>query len=425
MDSRIAHALRFTCVALLLLGCDKNPVVAPNGDDETVGSAVAGLNASSSLTAFAVSSDQVDLYWLDNSTNEAGFEIHRSTGASGTFSLLSTTGENVVFYSDPGLTARTLYCYKVRAFRRAGRKTSYSAFSTTACATTPAPLGVPLNASVKPSSSSAVAITWGDNSGNESGFRVERSASAGGPWDAAITTGVNATSATDGGRASEQQVCYRVIAINSHGESDPSNAACTTPPAGPTGLVSITASQGISLTWADNSVVEDAYEVLRATDGVTFFPIVSLAPGATSYQDLEATTNQMYWYQVRAWNDGGVSDLSNVASAAGSCVATGPVEDVCDNGADDDCDTLTDLYDPDCGAPRCDFDFCPSGMVCNYDGFCVSHCDDGGWNGDEGDVDCGGSCSAKCQAGQHCWTNWDCASGVCVNDVCQPVGGTP
>jgi hypothetical protein len=97
--------------------------------------------------------------------------------------------------------------------------------------------------------------------------------------------------------------------------------------------------------------------------------------------------------------------------------------EICDNGVDDDGDGLVDLEDSDCASTcevqDCSFNFCPPGFVCGFDGCCVPHCGDGGRNGDEGDVDCGGSCATKCQAGQTCGLNFDCASGSCVNGVCQ------
>jgi hypothetical protein len=95
--------------------------------------------------------------------------------------------------------------------------------------------------------------------------------------------------------------------------------------------------------------------------------------------------------------------------------------EVCDNGADDDWDGLADLMDPDCQGvcQDCGFDPCPPGFFCGFEGCCVSHCDDGSRNFDEGDVDCGGSCLVKCQPGQQCSGTWDCASGRCVNGVCQ------
>jgi hypothetical protein len=162
--------------------------------------------------------------------------------------------------------------------------------------------------------------------------------------------------------------------------------------------------------------------VYRSDDGVNFVAIVGVAPGRSSFSDLGASSNTTYWYHVRARKDGGFSDVSNTASALRSCTPTSSSEDICDDNADNDCDDLIDRYDPDCEAPRCDWDQCPPGYQCGYDGFCVPHCDDGARDGDEGDVDCGGSCSAKCQAEQHCFSGWDCASGLCINAVCQPAG---
>lgn len=40
-------------------------------------------------------------------------------------------------------------------------------------------------------------------------------------------------------------------------------------------------------------------------------------------------------------------------------------------------------------------------------------CQDGKQNGDETDIDCGGSCSAKCAEGQGCNVNGDCVSNNC------------
>ncbi|UQA55284.1 MopE-related protein [Polyangium aurulentum] len=63
------------------------------------------------------------------------------------------------------------------------------------------------------------------------------------------------------------------------------------------------------------------------------------------------------------------------------------------NGIDDDCDGDLD-----------------EGSFC---------CPDAELNGDESDVDCGGSCMNKCGTGRACLVSADCASGVCTADVCQ------
>ncbi len=91
--------------------------------------------APTSLTATAPTWAQVDLQWTDNSTDEANFEIERSTtGAGGPFTLLATVPANTTTYSDPAVDPGIEYCYQVRAVSGAGA----SAYTNVDCATTPA-----------------------------------------------------------------------------------------------------------------------------------------------------------------------------------------------------------------------------------------------------------------------------------------------
>src|SRR5450631_3678523 len=66
------------------------------------------------------------------------------------------------------------------------------------------------------------------------------------------------------------------------------------------------------------------------------------------------------------------------------------------------------------------------GVVCEGNGACVAtHCTDGTQDADETDVDCGGSCSAKCKdtaPQQKCKVAADCVSGICSGAplLCQP-----
>ncbi len=174
----------------------------------------------------------------------------------------------------------------------------------------------PSGTSARPTSSSAVLVIWTDNSPNEDGFRVERSASGAGPWEVAGTTGANATSFADGGRASEQAVCYRVVALRRSNESIPSGTDCTTPPAAPTGLTATRVDQQtVDLAWTDNSSAEDGYEVQRATaEGGPYSVVADLAAGAVSYRE-SGLSSGAYWYRVRAKKDGGFGDFSNLAFA--------------------------------------------------------------------------------------------------------------
>ena len=423
MSSGTFRLVVVSCWVAALGACDGKAPIAPV-DEGTISMIEAGRLASSfGLTATAIAPTAIELAWQDNSTNETGFEIHRSTsGPTGAFALIGVAAPNTTNDVDTSVSAGAEYCYKVRPFRRTGRKTSYGDFSNTACATTPNPPATPRNLAAKPASSSAISVTWTDASDTELGFRLERSAAAGGPWEPIVVTEPNVAS-HDEARASEVQTCYRVLAFNGDGDSNPSNVDCTAPPLAPTSLVAVAGVQSVELSWTDNSSVEDGYWIYRSDDGVTFNVIAGAAPNASSFSDLSTSSNTTYWYRVSARKDGGFSDVSNVASAIRTCAPSSPNETVCNDGVDDDCDDLIDRYDPDCEAARCDWDPCPSGYICDIEGFCVPHCGDGWQNGDEGDVDCGGSCSAKCQTGQHCWVASDCASGLCINSVCQPGGG--
>src|SRR4029450_11338254 len=70
--------------------------------------------APSDLTATAVSTSQINLAWQDNSNDETGFRIDRSTD-NVTFTSLVFVGANVTSHSNTGLTAGTTYYYKARA----------------------------------------------------------------------------------------------------------------------------------------------------------------------------------------------------------------------------------------------------------------------------------------------------------------------
>jgi fibronectin type 3 domain-containing protein len=87
--------------------------------------------APTGLTATAVSSTQISLVWVDNSFNETGFKIERSTATSG-WAQIGTTGTNVATFSSTGLAASTTYSFRVRSTNTAGD----SGYSNTASATT-------------------------------------------------------------------------------------------------------------------------------------------------------------------------------------------------------------------------------------------------------------------------------------------------
>jgi hypothetical protein len=85
--------------------------------------------APSNLTATTISRTQINLSWVDNSDNEAGFKIERCKNANCTnFVEVAQVGANVTTFANTGLTKNTTYNYRVRAFNAGGN----SAYSNTA-----------------------------------------------------------------------------------------------------------------------------------------------------------------------------------------------------------------------------------------------------------------------------------------------------
>jgi hypothetical protein len=86
--------------------------------------------------------------------------------------------------------------------------------------------------------------------------------------------------------------------------------------------------------------------------------------------------------------------------------------------------------DVDCGGSNCTAN-CANGKTCAVNADCVSgactggicggavaSCSDAIKNGTETDVDCGGTCAAKCANGKLCAVNADCSSTLCSGGVC-------
>ncbi|MGB3466404.1 MAG: RICIN domain-containing protein [Cyclobacteriaceae bacterium] len=88
--------------------------------------------APSSLSASAGGTSSVFLSWNDNSVDEDLFSVQRSPSGSGNWSTVATLPANTTNYTNTGLTAATIYFYRVRAENQTGS----SSWSQTVSATT-------------------------------------------------------------------------------------------------------------------------------------------------------------------------------------------------------------------------------------------------------------------------------------------------
>ncbi|MBW3544569.1 MAG: fibronectin type III domain-containing protein, partial [Bacteroidetes bacterium] len=167
----------------------------------------------------------------------------------------------------------------------------------------------------------SILLKWTDNSSNESGFEVFRSASSGGPYQLVKTTAANATQYSDAGLQAATNYHYKVRAIGNTGESTYSaqvSSSTTAAPAilpAPASLKAFRQSAtAAALSWTDQADFESGFEIWRGTDGVTFTKIMTLGSNATSFTDNTISSSNSFHYRIRAVYNSTYSAWSNVTA---------------------------------------------------------------------------------------------------------------
>ena len=274
--------------------------------------------APKNFTATTLSTTKIVLAWADDSNDEKGFQIERKTGGDGIFAEIKTLGPNVQTVIDSSLSGNTEFFYRIRAFNNGG-ESGYSNVTNTR--TFPNPPAKPASLVAAPVSNTKIRLTWLDNSDNEAGFRIERKIGVAGIYAQVATAGANAKVFTDSSLAANTGYFYRIRAFNLGGVSSYSNETTTKtlpdPPAPPRELAVTTISnRQINLVWKDSSNNENGFQIERKTGlaGV-YSEIAVVKTNVKSYADSSLSGKTVYFYRVRAYNDGGHSNYSDEATA--------------------------------------------------------------------------------------------------------------
>ncbi len=252
--------------------------------------------------------------------------IHGARYASGTKTLSAGTYPiSITFFQKTGSQAMKVYwtCAAAGFPSRTLIPNSYFGDSVASQGTPPA---IPTNLSASAGAYNKVGLKWTDNSANETGFEVYRK----GPSDPAYviisTTAANAVAFTDSVVLPSTKYIYKILAINTYGQS-PFTAIVTATtkvapaaPASPSALSATTlSSTKINLVWNDNSNNETAFEISRSmgtnTNYVLLRTLNANSGTQVNYLDSGLYPNVTYYYHVRARGVGGYTVYSNEVSA--------------------------------------------------------------------------------------------------------------
>ena len=319
-----------------------NKIYVGNSGSSTV-SVIDGSFSSNASTApsapqnlqATAGNSQISLSWSVPSSNGGsaitGYYIYRGTtsGGEGTTPIGTVSGLTLT-YTDTGLTNGQTYYYKIIAVN-SGVQSAPSNEASAMPASVPYP---PQNLQGF-SGNSQVSLSWSSPSNNNGSpiinYNVYRGFESGKESllvkiGNVTTYNDNTTGATNGGT-----YFYKVTALNSVGESSPSNEiSVVTPsvaaPDTPTGLTATTISSSqIDLSWSSSGSVT-GFKIERSNNtGTTWATIVSNTDSTvTAYNDTGLTPSTTYTYRVSTINSVGTSSPSNTASATTSASTPPP-----------------------------------------------------------------------------------------------------
>jgi hypothetical protein len=163
-------------------------------------------------------------------------------------------------------------------------------------------------------------LTWVDNSGIETGYRVEMSTDNV-AWNDFQDTVAEATTHTYTGLIVGILYYFRVSAFSAGTFSDVSSVDSLSTLAlnAPTAFASDGYTETtVDLVWVDNSTIETGYRIEMSTDDITWSSFIDVAPDVVSYTYTGLTVDILYYFRVSAIYNSQYSTLSLTVEATPS-----------------------------------------------------------------------------------------------------------
>jgi fibronectin type 3 domain-containing protein len=260
------------------------------------------------VTAEGFSMSTIRVTWVTISIvkpyNVNSYNVYRSTGDPGTYTLIGTRPDPTDTLTDTGLVPGSIFYYKVSATNSVGEsELSKSASSSTA---------IPGNVATRVVSGLKISLTWSSVLGATS-YNVYKDTSDSGTFS--IAANIVKDTFVDSGLALGTTYWYTITAKNDSGESKKSALKnAITMPAVPVQLSAVgISSSGIRVVWP---AVKGAatYRVFRSQIDTAAYPVVDTVSTDTLI-DNTLSPYSRYFYKINAVNSSGVSDTSDSAWA--------------------------------------------------------------------------------------------------------------
>lgn len=265
------------------------------------------------LTALAVSMSQINLSWTNNSNKVVDLYVERARSSNGPWKRVITVPPNATSCANSGLPAATTYYYRVMA--------NGAPYSNVASAKTLSRVTdrAPGNLIATAISSNQIDLSWSDNPGDITGFKIERCEGKDcSNFIEIASVAANVTSYQNIDLTALTSYSYRVRAYkeSSHYAYGKTVSATTSrnivPPAIPKGVVAnAVSSSQINLSWNSEAVASGVagYNVFQYGERIG-------STAGTSYTVKRLTPNTQYCYSVQAFDNAGNSSFqSDVACA--------------------------------------------------------------------------------------------------------------
>jgi hypothetical protein len=269
------------------------------------------------FTATAINANQVKLSWIDNASDETSYRIERRSGA-GAYTVVALVPRNSVTWTDTGLTPQTTYTYRLAAVGDWGDSPAVVA----SAATTLIP--APPSHVTAARDGMGLRVAWRNESSSAAGIVLLRKSPSSATWAPVETFAARDGAYTDVAIQPGITYAYRLQSYDAGGQPSAMSEEATgsqLPGSAPSGLLVTQDGMGLKLTWTNNASNATGIQVFKRVGPNGAWTEFVAAPMVPSVTDTEVTAGEIYYYAVRAWAPGGVTELSAPAAGFQSAAA--------------------------------------------------------------------------------------------------------